>query len=62
MLNNQSGFNTLDEGSNRIFIDLLFDLAAGESVKEDGSYEDQVEYFVSQVIPIHAALANLIEY
>ena len=62
MLNNQSGFNTLDEGSNRIFIDLLFDLAAGESVKEDGSYEDQVEYFVSQVIPNHAALEDFIEY
>ena len=62
MLNNQSGFNALDEGSNRIFIDLLFDLAAGESVKEDGSYEDQVEYFVSQVIPNHAALEDFIKY
>ena len=62
MLNNQSGFNILNEGSNRIFVDLLFDLAAGESVKENGSYEDQIEYFIAQIMPNLATLDDFIEY
>lgn len=62
MFNNQREFNALDEGANRIFVDLLFDLAAGESVKENGSYEEQIKYFVSQVIPDHADYTDFVEY
>lgn len=62
MITIQSGINALDEGANRIFVDLLFDLASGESVKEDGSYEEQIEYFISHVIPNHAKLDDFIEY
>lgn len=58
----QNGMNALDEGAKRIFVDLLFDLAAGESVKEDGSYEEQLEYFLSLVIPEHAPLEEYVKY
>ncbi len=59
---NQSTTISIDEGANRVFIDLLFDLAAGDAVHENGSYEDQLEYYIPLVIPNHALVDEYLEY
>lgn len=59
---NQCVENVLDNGEKRILVDLLFDLAAGDSVIVNGSYEDQLEYFIPLILPNHASVEEFAEY
>jgi DNA-binding ferritin-like protein (Dps family) len=54
--------DSFNAGINRILTDLLFNLAAGGSVRSDWSYEDQLGYFRKKVLPDGADLAELIDY
>lgn len=58
----ENRLNALDEGINRLFVDLIFDLAAGECFRDDCTYEDQLEYYILQVMPDHADIDDFIEY
>lgn len=62
MNNSENKLNEIDEGENKLFVDLIFDLAAGESFREGCSYEEQLEYFVIQVLPTHANFDGFVEY
>ena len=62
MNNSENRLNGIEEGENRIFIDLIFDLAAGECFREDCSYEEQLGHFVLQVLPNRANIDDFIEY
>ncbi len=62
MITEQNSINKFDEGANRILIDLVFDLAAGEPIRNDITYEQQLGCFISQVIPDYANLDRFVEY
>ena len=62
MINADNGLSALDEGSNRIFVDLVFVLASGECFKNDCTYEEQLEYYVNQVISGCVSIDIFIEY
>ena len=62
MINTDNGLSVLDEGSNRIFVDLVFILASGECFKNDCTYEEQLKYYVNQVISDCASIDSYIEF
>ena len=62
MKGNQNTINLNDEGANRVYVDLIFNRVAGDSVKEYGSYEEQLEYYVQCVLPNYATMEAFIEY
>ncbi|MBR1854102.1 MAG: hypothetical protein IJ794_13335 [Lachnospiraceae bacterium] len=62
MNNTENRFNALNAGVNKLFVDLIFDLAAGECFKAGCTYEEQLEYFVLQILPDHASIEDFIEF
>lgn len=62
MINTDNGLSKLDEGSNRIFVDLVFVLASGECFRYDCTYEEQLKYYVNQVISNSASIELFVEY
>ena len=54
--------NELTIGFDRIMLDLLFDLAAGNAVEPHFQYEDQLEYYCSKIFGDNLLLEDLCEY
>ena len=51
MSDREYNIKQLDEGANLLFVDLTFDLASGDSYMDGCTYEDQLEHYLSIVIP-----------
>ena len=51
MSDREYNLKQLDEGANLLFVDLTFDLASGDSYMDGCTYEDQLEHYLSIVIP-----------
>ena len=58
----ENQFELIDEGSNRIFVDLIFALAAGECFREGCTYDEQLEYYIFKVLPDVAPFEAFLEY
>lgn len=54
--------SVINDGEKRILVDLLFDLAAGDSASGNSSYEAQLEYFIPLIIPDYFSVEELLEY
>ena len=61
MNQNKSNY-ILDVGPNQILIDLLFDLAGGERIRDSISFEEQLAYYMEEILPGIAPLEIFIAY
>lgn len=54
--------NELSTGYDRLMLDLLFDLVAGDAAESHFRYEDQLEYYKSRFFGNSLLIEDLCEY
>ena len=60
MNNLDSNYVAIDDGANRIFVDLIFDLAAGARYKPNCTYREQLEHYVEIIMGDNSKINDFI--